>query len=195
MVQEVERLNRVISQLLGFARPVAIIKKPTSLETLIKHSIKMVEGQARAKNIKIDTGFSPGIKDAFVDPDKISQVLLNLYLNAIEAMERGGTLSVDLDWDEHSQTAKITVTDTGEGIKEEDLAHVFDPYFTTKQSGTGLGLAIVHNIIESHGGEIRVDSEQGKGTSVMILLPVSTEDSEGITGDTKQRGSSHEDGE
>lgn len=194
MVQEVERLNRVISQLLEFARPVAIIKKPTSLETLIKHSIKMVEGQGRAKNINIGTSFSPGIEDAFVDPDKISQVLLNLYLNAIESMDRGGTLSVDLDWDERSQIARIIVTDTGEGIKEEDLAHVFDPYFTTKQSGTGLGLAIVYNIIESHGGEIRVDSEQGKGTSVTILLPVSAEGSEGITGDRKQRGPSHEDG-
>ncbi|UCH06754.1 MAG: PAS domain-containing protein [Deltaproteobacteria bacterium] len=194
MVQEVERLNRVIGQLLEFARPVAIIKKPTSLETLIKHSIKMVEGQARAKGIKTTTSFSPGIKDAFVDPDKISQVLLNLYLNAIEAMDQGGRLSVSLDWDEHSQIARITVTDTGEGIRKEDLAHVFDPYFTTKESGTGLGLAIVHNIIESHSGEIRVESEQGKGTSVTILLPVSTEDREGMTGDTKQRGSSHEEG-
>ena len=181
MVQEVERLNRVISQLLEFARPVAIIKKPTSSETLIRHSLKMVEGQARTQNIKIGTSFLPGVKDAFVDPDKISQVLLNLYLNAIEAMDRGGTLSVDLDWDERSRTARITVTDTGEGIKEEDLAHVFDPYFTTKQSGTGLGLAIVHNIIESHGGEIRVDSEQGKGTSVTILLPVSAEGDKEIT--------------
>ncbi|UCE35574.1 MAG: PAS domain-containing protein [Deltaproteobacteria bacterium] len=194
MVQEVERLNRVIGQLLEFARPVAIIKKPTSLETLIKHSIKMVEGQARAKGIKTTTSFSPGIKDAFVDPDKISQVLLNLYLNAVEAMDQGGRLSVSLDWDEHSQIARITVTDTGEGIRKEDLAHVFDPYFTTKESGTGLGLAIVHNIIESHSGEIRVESEQGKGTSVTILLPVSTEDREDMTGDTKQRGSSHEEG-
>jgi two-component system sensor histidine kinase HydH len=173
---------------------VPIIKKPTSLETLIKHSIKMVEVQARAKNIKTSTSFSPGIRDAFIDPDKISQVLLNLYLNAIQAMDRGGRLSVDLDWDEDSRTARITVTDTGEGIRKEDLAHVFDPYFTTKQSGTGLGLAIVHNIIESHGGEIRVDSKQGKGTSVTILLPASAEDSEGITGDRNQRGSSHEDG-
>ena len=194
MVQEVERLNRVISQLLEFASPVAIIKKPTSLETLIKHSIKMVEGQGRAKNINIGTSFSPGIEDAFVDPDKISQVLLNLYLNAIESMDRGGTLSIGLDWDERSQTARITVTDTGEGIKEEDLAHVFDPYFTTKQSGSGLGLAIVHTIIESHKGEIRVDSEQGKGTRVTVLLPASAEGNQGITGDTgNKKGASHED--
>ena len=194
MVQEVERLNRVISQLLEFARPAAIIKKPTSLETLIKHSIKMVEGQARAKDIKIGTSFLPGIKVAFVDPDKISQVLLNLYLNAIEAMDQGGKLSVDLNWDEQSRTARITVTDTGEGIKEEDLAHVFDPYFTTKQSGSGLGLAIVYTIIESHKGEIRVHSEHGKGTSVTVLLPVSAEGNQSVTGDTgNKKGASYED--
>ena len=109
-------------------------------------------------------------------------------------MDQGGTLSVDLKWDEQSRTAKITVTDTGEGIIEEDLAHVFDPYYTTKQSGSGLGLAIVHTIIESHKGEIKVESEQGKGTSVTVLLPVSAEGNQSITGDTRnKKGASHED--
>ena len=91
-------------------------------------------------------------------------------------MEHGGTLSVELSWDENSQTARITVSDTGAGIKKEDMAHIFDPYFTTKQSGTGLGLAIVHKIIASHKGEVRVKSEPGKGTTVSILLPVFNED-------------------
>jgi two-component system sensor histidine kinase HydH len=171
MVQEVDRLNRVISQLLDFTRPLTINKRSTPLQGLIQHSLKMIEGQAREKNIKISTDLLPEIKEIFLDSDKINQVLLNLYLNAIEAMEKGGALSVDVLWDEDSQRTMIRVSDNGVGISKNDLIHVFDPYFTTKQSGTGLGLAIVHKIVESHRGEVRVESETGKGTTVTISLP------------------------
>ncbi len=171
MVQEVERLNRVIGQLLEFARPVKIDKKPTSIHTVIHHSLKMIEREAQVKSIKINAHLSPEIKNVSIDADRINQVLLNLYLNSIEAMEDGGTLSVELSLDENSQRTKITVSDTGVGIKKEDLVHIFDPYFTTRQSGTGLGLAIVHKIVESHRGEVRVESEPGKGTTVSIFLP------------------------
>jgi two-component system sensor histidine kinase HydH len=172
MVQEVERLNRVVGQLLEFARPIAIQKKPTSLQAVIQHSLKMIKRQAQAKDIEIITSLSPEVKEVSIDPDRISQVLLNLYLNSIEAMEHGGTLSVELSWDEDLQMTRAIVVDTGVGIKKADLPHVFDPYFTTKQSGTGLGLAIVHKIIDSHKGTVRVESEAGKGTTVNILLPV-----------------------
>lgn len=171
MVQEVERLNRVIGQLLEFARPMSVQKKPTSIQTIIQHSLKMIERDAEAKNIKIRTNLSPEVKEMPVDQDRINQVFLNLYLNAIEAMEDGGTLSVDMHPDQDSKQIKITVSDTGVGIEKEDLVHIFDPYFTTKQSGTGLGLAIVHKIVESHRGEVRVESEPGKGTTVTIILP------------------------
>jgi two-component system sensor histidine kinase HydH len=173
MVQEVDRLNRVIGQLLEFARPMIIQKKPTSIHTVIQHSLKMIEREAQAKAIRITTHLSPEIKDVSIDPDRINQVLLNLYINSIEAMEHGGSLSVGLSRDDNSQGIKIAVSDTGVGIKKEDMVHVFDPYFTTKQSGTGLGLAIVHKIIESHKGEVKVESELNKGTTVKILLPVS----------------------
>ena len=86
-------------------------------------------------------------------------------------MEEGGTLSIGLRAGGDSGKVEISVSDTGTGIKKEDLAHIFDPYFTTRQSGTGLGLAIVHKIIESHGGQVQVESEVGKGTRVSILLP------------------------
>ena len=185
MVQEVERLNRVIGQLLEFARPMKIDRKPTSLHTVIQHSLKMIQRQAQDKNINITTNLSPEIKNVSVDADRINQVLLNLYLNSIEAMEHGGTLSVELSWDADSKRTKIAVSDTGAGINKEDLVHVFDPYFTTKQSGTGLGLAIVHRVIESHDGEVRVESEPGKGTAVTILLPVS--DNEYETTDNPQQ--------
>jgi two-component system sensor histidine kinase HydH len=171
MVQEVERLNRVIGQLLEFARPVEIRKKPVSIQHVLQHSLKTVEREAQSKNIEIKTSFSPQIKEVHTDPDRINQVFLNLYLNAIEAMEDGGILSVDLGRDEDRRSVKIAITDTGVGIHEEDLVHIFDPYFTTKQSGTGLGLAIVHKIIESHRGEVRVESEPGRGTTFSIFLP------------------------
>jgi two-component system sensor histidine kinase HydH len=110
-----------------------------------------------------------------MDTDRMNQVLLNLYLNALEAMGPGGTLSVDLSRIEDGRGIRIVVKDTGAGIRQEDLDHVFDPYFTTRPSGTGLGLAIVHKIMESHRGEVRVESEPGRGTTVTLILP----DSEG----------------
>jgi len=175
MIQEVERLNKVIGQLLEIARPVSIQKKPTSLQGLIRHSLRIIEGDTQAKAIKIDLNVSPEIGEVSIDPDRIKQVLLNVYLNAVEAMEQGGTLSVEALQERDSKNVKLVISDTGTGIKEEDLAHVFDPFFTTKSSGTGLGLAIVHKIIESHGGEVQVKSRPGEGTSVTILLPASME--------------------
>jgi two-component system sensor histidine kinase HydH len=172
MIQEVDRLNRVITQLLEFARLPVIQKKPTSLQSLIQHSLKMIERQASAKEIQILSHLPSEMKEIDLDPDGINQVLLNLYLNAIEAMEQGGTLSVSLSSEESSPWVKIIVSDTGTGISKEDLEHIFDPYFTTKQTGTGLGLAIVHKIIEAHRGEVKAESELGRGTTVSLLLPV-----------------------
>jgi len=191
MVQEVERLNRVIGQLLEFARPMKIHREPTSIHAVIHHSLKMIQTQAQEKGINIGTSLSPEIKEAYIDPDRISQVLLNLYLNSIEAMEHGGTINVELSQDEGSHSINIVVSDTGTGIHEEDLVHVFDPYFTTKQSGTGLGLAIAHRIIEAHTGEVRIESEPGKGTTITILLPAADKKSTQHTTHHEQRTISH----
>jgi len=143
MIQEVERLNRVIGQLLEFARPISIEKRLTDVPELIRQSLKLVEGDALQKQIQIEVTGTFEVSKIDVDPDKIKQILLNLYLNALEAMGEGGVLSVNIGEDT-SGRIEITVSDTGMGIKKEELPHVFDPYFTTKPSGTGLGLAIVH---------------------------------------------------
>lgn len=171
MVKEVDRLNRVISQLLEFARPVTIRKRPSSPQALIQHSLKMIRQQASAKEIRIGSNLPGEIADVPMDTDKVNQVLLNLYLNSLEAMDKGGTLSVDLRRAAGRPGIEISVSDTGSGIRKEDLPQIFEPYFTTRPSGTGLGLAIVHNIVESHHGEVRVDSEPGRGTAVTIYLP------------------------
>jgi two-component system sensor histidine kinase HydH len=171
MVQEVERLNRVIGQLLEFARPMEMERHWTSIHETIKHTLKMIEGQAKAKKIIVRTDLPQHIGNIFIDSDKIKQVLLNLYLNAVEAMEEGGALTVAV-LPHEGRMVRIDVSDTGKGIDEKDIARIFDPYFTTRSSGTGLGLAIVHKIVEFHDGELRVTSEPGKGTTVSIFLPV-----------------------
>jgi two-component system sensor histidine kinase HydH len=176
MIQEVDRLNQVIGQLLDFARPVKISKKNVDLASLIENSIKLVERQAEEKSIEIQTGISDNIRTAFLDPDRVNQVLLNLYLNSLDAMENSGRLSVDVFAGEQTSELAIKVSDTGYGINHEDLAHIFDPYFTTKSTGTGLGLAIAHNIIEAHGGRIAVESNPGQGTAITVYLPVTSEE-------------------
>jgi two-component system sensor histidine kinase HydH len=170
MVQEVERLNRVISQLLEFAKPMDMNRRWDSIQEIIRHTLKMVEGEAGEKKISIHADIPPEPGNIFIDADKITQVMLNLYLNAIGAMEGGGILDVALSMP-RNRVVQIEVSDTGAGIDEENLSRIFDPYFTTKPSGTGLGLAIVYRIIEAHNGEIRVESERGKGTKVSVFLP------------------------
>jgi two-component system, NtrC family, sensor histidine kinase HydH len=173
MIQEVERLNRVVGQLLEFAKPITISKKATSVDNVIKDSLRLIERQAAEKNIKIEPAFSSIVKKIQVDRDRINQVLLNLYLNAIESIQDGGTLNVALSMNKERKWVIIKVTDNGTGIRKKDIAHIFDPYFTTKPSGTGLGLAIVHNIIDAHDGKMEVESSPRKGTIVTLFLPIS----------------------
>ena len=170
MIQEVERLNRVISQLLEFARPMDMNRRWDAIQEIIRHTLKMIEGEAGEKGILIHADIPPEPENIFIDTDRITQVMLNLYLNAIGAMDNGGTLHVAVSM-LNNRMVQIDVSDTGAGIDKENLPRIFDPYFTTKPSGTGLGLAIVYRIIEAHNGEIRVESERGKGTKVSVFLP------------------------
>jgi len=179
MIQEVDRLNRVIGQLLEFARPMNIQLKSVSLEAFITRSLEMVEGQAKDKGIRIVTGYSPEVGNILIDPDLINQVLLNLYLNSFDAMEDCGTLSVTLI-SHNKKRVQIEISDTGRGMGKSDIEKIFDPYFTTKPSGTGLGLAIVHRIVEAHRGEIRIESEKGKGTKVTIILPLQSHETDNV---------------
>ena len=147
-------------------------KKPVGLKTIIEYALKMVQNQADLKGIRIEKVIPLSTIKIPMDADRMNQVFLNLCLNAVEAMQEGGTLSVHLVEDTDSGKIRVTVSDTGAGIKGEDLVHVFDPYFTTKQSGTGLGLAIVHKIVQSHDGDVMIESEPGRGTRVTVSLPL-----------------------
>jgi two-component system sensor histidine kinase HydH len=172
MIQEVDRLNRVVSQLLEFARPVNIIPRPTAIAVLIADSLKLIETQAREKSIAVAVEDRSTAAEARLDADRLNQVLLNLYLNAVEAMAPGGTLTVRVTDLKSAPGIEISVSDTGGGIRPEDLSHVFDPYFTTKPAGTGLGLAIAHNIMETMGGDITVASRPGAETTFTLRVPL-----------------------
>jgi signal transduction histidine kinase len=108
-----------------------------------------------------------------IDPDRINQVLLNLYLNAVESMDPAGELAVELSAGAEGRHLEIKVSDTGCGIPGEQVSRIFDPYFTTKSTGTGLGLAIAHNTVEAMGGKINVSSQPGKGTTFCVTIPIS----------------------
>jgi two-component system, NtrC family, sensor histidine kinase HydH len=169
MIQEVDRLNRVISELLDFVHPTDLQVKPIDLNELVAHSVRLIQQEANAKDIRIhiDAAAQPLMAD--VDADRLSQCLLNLFLNALQAMVPGDRLTVVAG--RAAQSIRIDVEDTGRGIPDEDLDKIFDPYFTTKAKGTGLGLAIVHKIIEAHKGHLKVQSVPGQGTKVSIILP------------------------
>lgn len=171
MIQEVDRLNLVVGELLEFARPVTVSVNTIELRPFFENSLKLVELRALNANVDLMSELpEAGVFSRF-DPDKISQVLLNIYINAIDAMEEGGSLFVKVSPDYQAKELNVQIRDTGTGITEENLIHIFDPYFTTKSSGTGLGLAISHNIIEQHKGDLLIESHTGEGTIVTINLP------------------------
>ncbi len=172
MIQEVDKLNRVVGQLLEFARPIKIVKKWVSVSTLIDDSFKLIEKQAKEKDIETKSTITPQTLRGFFDPDRIHQVLLNLYLNAMDAMETGGVLTVTADLSKDRQMLLIRIEDTGPGIDPDNMTNIFDPYYTTKPSGTGLGLAIVHNIIEAHHGRIVPGNSSRKGLTMSVYLPL-----------------------
>ena len=171
MIKEVDRLNRVVGQLLEFARPVCLSKRQVLLRPLVEDSMKLVERKAADAGISLGFSIEQDAESWMLDPDRINQVLLNLYLNAIDAMDHGDRLTVSVLKSQDKDMLQIQVEDTGSGIDVKDISRIFDPYFTTKSSGTGLGLAISHNIIEAHKGEILIDSQMGKGTIITLTLP------------------------
>ena len=174
MIQEVERLNRVVGQLLEFARPLEMKRSQVSLPELLAHSLRMIGEDAQQKGVQIRQRVGMVPAWVWLDGDRLKQVLLNLYLNGIEAMDNGGTLAVSMEMAD--TVLEIRISDDGRGITPESLGSIFDPYFTTKPAGTGLGLAIVHKIVEALGGEISVRSQAGEGTEFTLRIPVREEE-------------------
>ena len=169
LVREVERLNRSISELLNYARPDRLVKDMVSLNDVLRKAITLIRVDADAAGVVIETDLCPPPDLVHADQDKLSQVFLNLLLNAIQAMNGGGSLKIITRAGQGQLSCRVE--DSGCGIAAELLPKVFDPYMTTKSGGTGLGLAMSVKIIEEHGGRIDISSTAGQGTTVVVTLP------------------------
>ena len=144
---------------------------------MILRPLELIRQDAKNKKVAIETAIEKVPCTVHIDPDRLTQCLLNLFLNAVQAMADGGTLTVACR-SNGSRFVDITVSDTGTGIAKDQLGQVFDPYFTTKSDGTGLGLAIVHKIIEAHDGTVHADSSPGSGTTFTLRIPCNAGDEE-----------------
>jgi PAS domain S-box-containing protein len=173
--REIHRLDRIVNQIVGYARPRSLAPAWFSLSDVVHEALKLLETVFEDKHLVVTCRLSSGLSPLQADRDQVKQVFLNVVQNAIEASRDQGTISILATEVARGSEAGIAVrvTDQGCGISAEDLFHVFEPFFTLgKRRGTGLGLAICRNIIESHAGDISVTSEPGKGTSVNIWLPL-----------------------
>ncbi|MDZ7330590.1 MAG: PAS domain S-box protein [candidate division KSB1 bacterium] len=189
IIKQVNRLDNLLRALFSYAKPREPQRKTYQLNEIIKEAEILLQDRFKNANLTYQKKFDPNLVPVFVDFNQIQQVFINLYMNAIDAMPQGGLLEVTartvetviyardrrkrsfIQANKPGRYVEVAVRDTGIGIKPDQLNIIFDPFFTTKPQGTGLGLSIVYRIIEEHGGDIRVDSKVGEGTTFTLLLP------------------------
>jgi PAS domain S-box-containing protein len=172
IISQVERITRVMNQLLAFARRKPVERRALDLQKMIDDNLEIFDERLPRHRVIVERAFAASCPPVFADADQMSQLVINLVMNAIHAMPDGGTLRIGVS--PHDGMVRLTVADTGHGIPQEVVDKIFDPFFTTKEfgKGTGLGLTVVKGIIEEHHGTIAVESEAGKGTTFTIDLPV-----------------------
>jgi two-component system NtrC family sensor kinase len=177
IIEQAERCSKIIKGLLGFSRKAAYEKVELSLNDLLEATLGMVRNQARFHNIQFRIEMAPDLRPVVADPNQLQQVFLNMLINAADAMEERGQITMctrNIKVDERD-FVEVEFTDTGPGIPPEHLGKIFEPFFTTKPvgKGTGLGLSVSYGIVKRHGGDILVRSSPGKGASFFIRLPAS----------------------
>lgn len=172
IVTQVERITKIMNQLLSFARKRPSEQRGVDLVWAIGNVLDMLQEKFDRYDIQVVKEFAPDLPQVLADTDHITQVLLNLLLNACQAMPGGGTLTLNVRAQGHM--VDLSVQDTGTGISEDEISNIFDPFFSTKAvgEGTGLGLTVVHGIIQEHNGTIRVSSVPNQGTTFVISLPM-----------------------
>ena len=183
IAHETERVRKIVKGLLDFSRQTALEKEQTDINKLVKSTVGLLENQALIKGITLQFEPKKDLPGRIVDRNQLQSVILNMIINAFDATQPGGTVTVSTDLTVSAQSGgqkgiEIGITDTGSGISPENLDRLFDPFFTTKEvgEGTGLGLAVSYGIIERHGGTIRVQSDVGKGSTFTIWLPLEETD-------------------
>ena len=167
--QEIAQINRILTDLLETARPHPPKVRVSNLNTTVEHAVMLARQQVLSKPIKIELQKAPDLPEVEHDSDQIHQVLLNLLLNAVQALEGAGTVRVEIG--SHDDCASVMVNDTGRGIPPQHLSQIFRPFYTTKGNGTGLGLSLARRIVEEHHGRIEVSSVVGKGSKFEVVLP------------------------
>lgn len=174
-LEEIERLNGIVNRLLNFTRPVQLHLEQADLRSLIGERMESFREWAQKRSVTLIAQMPPDSVSLQLDKDRMAQVFDNVIQNAIEAMSEGGALSVTVasqpDMTGNGSGVCVEFRDTGRGMNSSVVSRVFDPFFTTKPSGTGLGLSICHELVQAHGGKIRVDSDEGRGTKVRITIP------------------------
>lgn len=168
---ETERVSTIVKNLLDFARQRDPNLKLVDVNLVISESLDLLEHKIRLQNVTVETNFAP-LPRVTADFSQLQQVFMNLIINAVEAMEQGGKLTITTEELKERNMLQIMFKDTGVGIPKEHLTQIFEPFFTTKPKGTGMGLSVVYGIISRHNGEIEVNSEVGKGTTFTIRLPI-----------------------
>jgi hypothetical protein len=168
---EINQINRILTDLLETARPHPPKMMRSNLNTTVEHAVMLARQQVLSQPIKIELQQAADLDEVEHDSDQIHQVVLNLLLNAVQAIEGAGTVRVEIGSED--DCARVTVSDTGRGIPEQQIPNIFRPFYTTKGNGTGLGLSLVRRIVEEHHGRINVTSAVGKGTRFEVLLPFS----------------------
>jgi PAS domain S-box-containing protein len=171
----IQRINKIVRDLVDFSRPSNKKTEHAQVNEIIQSAVGLLKHDARCRDVSFELNLSDNLPAISCVPDQIHQVLVNLLLNAVDAMEGVGDPKVTISTESHDGNIKIKVSDVGKGIKEEYKSRIFEPFFTTKEvgSGTGLGLSVSHGIITQMNGSIWVDSEEDKGTTFTIKLPIS----------------------
>ncbi len=176
IVHETKRCREIVKGLLDFARQAPMRKATVEINAVVERALRIVDNQLKVKGVEATLALRDDLPATYADANQIAQVLINLLVNAADAIGPGGGeiyVATEFKQGEQGSAIEIKVADNGCGIAEQDLSRIFEPFFTTKdQKGTGLGLAVVWGIVEEHGGSIKVDSGVGRGTTFTILLPL-----------------------
>lgn len=167
---ECNKAKEIIQRLLKFSRPSKGMRKETDINQSIGSLVELIEHQFQLTNVEVKKSFAENLPLLIIDEKQIQEVIINLLNNAREAMPEGGT--IDITTLQESDFVKINIRDSGQGMDDETLSKVFEPFYTTKEKGTGLGLPVCYGIIKAHGGELKLESQSEKGTTATILLPI-----------------------
>ncbi len=179
VLSEIDRINRLVHNLLGFARPRHVQAGPVQVHDLVDRALTLLENEFKKKNVEVSCEYGDDVPVIIADPEQLYQVVFNLLQNAAQAIDASSgrvTISTKKSTLDTRQVSKevvlLSIQDTGSGIEKKDVASIFDPFFSTKADGSGLGLSICHNILKEHGATIDVESAPGKGSVFTITLPV-----------------------